>query len=282
MENAPLDRDFVVEMSLDVVSDVPLDTPVPEEVPAEAPAETELDSEASSLEPEISGSTGQANEDMSEAEEEETESIDEELPEEEINKDVSGAEEEETESIDEEPPEEEISVSAPLLLPDQPFAVYLVDDPAEGQEEVDLYAVTGSPYPGMISATYLDYFAGIADKLGYGEHYMVFRSSQYNYYMVWGDDLTYDGYRFRGSALSYCRIYTGSSSSNMSITYGSDTFDLTPGTGSVYSDLDYFPSLTRGGTHVEFFTILFAIGFAVVYSVCHDLFDYVMEHVYRK
>lgn len=262
MENAPLDRDLVVETSLDVISDLPLDTPVPEEVPAEAPAEvpaeTEPDPEVSSLDSEISGPTEQAN------------------------KDVSDAEEEEAESIDEEPPEEEISVATPLLLPDQPFAVYLVDDPAEDQEEVDLYAVTGSPYPGMISATYLDYFAGIADKLGYGEHYMVFRSSQYNYYMVWGDDLTYDGYRFRGSALSYCRIYTGSSSSNMSITYGSDTFDLTPSTGSVYSDLDYFPSLTRGGTHVEFFTILFAIGFAVVYSVCHDLFDYVMEHVYRR
>ncbi len=258
MENAPLDRDLVVETSSDVVSDLPLDTPVPEEVPAEAPAETESDPEVSSLDSEISGPAEQANKDVSDAEEEEAESIDEELP------------------------EEEISVVAPLLLPDQPFAVYLVDDPAEDQEEVDLYAVTGSPYPGMISATYLDYFAGIADKLGYGEHYMVFRSSQYNYYMVWGDGLTYDGYRFRGSALSYCRIYTGSSSSNMSITYGSDTFDLTPSTGSVYSDLDYFPSLTRGGTHVEFFTILFAIGFAVVYSVCHDLFDYVMEHVYRK
>lgn len=256
METAPLDRDLVMEAPLDVVSDLPLDTPVLEEVPAEASAETEP--EVSELEPEISGSTEQVNEDMSEAEEEETE------------------------SIDEEPPEEEIPAVAPLLLPDQPFAVYLVDDPAEDQEEVDLYAVTGSPYPGMIYTTYLDYFAGIADKLGYGEHYMAFRSSQYNYYMVWGDDLTYDGYRFRGSALSYCRIYTGSSSSNMSITYGSDTFDLTPGTGSVYSDLDYFPSLTRGGTHVEFFTILFAIGFAVVYSVCHDLFDYVMEHIYRK
>ena len=68
----------------------------------------------------------------------------------------------------------------------------------------------------------------------------------------------------------------------MTVTFGSDTFDLTPGTGFVYSDLEHFASLTEGGTHLEMLALLFAVGFAVVYSVCHDLFDYVMEHVYRR
>lgn len=161
------------------------------------------------------------------------------------------------------------------------FPVFLVEPEVE-EDALSLYSVSGSPYPGTISSTYLDYFAGIAQKLSYREHYIAFRASQYEYYMAWGDGLSYDGYRFRGSALSYCRIYTGSGSSSMTVTFGSDTFDLTPGTGFVYSDLEHFASLTEGGTHLEMLALLFAVGFAVVYSVCHDLFDYVMEHVYRR
>lgn len=173
-----------------------------------------------------------------------------------------------------------LSSPAPLTLED-PLAVYLVDAPEE-DAGVEAYSISGSPYPGTISSTYLDYFEGIADKLSFREHYVAFRSSQYEYLMAWGQDLLYDGYQFKGSALSYCRIYTGSGSNNMSVTFGSDTVYLTPGTGLVYSDLDHFASLTEGGTHLEFIALLFAVGFAVVYSVCHDLFDYVMEHIYRK
>lgn len=170
---------------------------------------------------------------------------------------------------------------SPVYTEESPLPV-LVVEPEDVEEEAFLYSVSGSPYPGTISTGYLDYFAGIAQKLSYKEHYMAFRSGQYEYYMVWGEDLEYDGVRFRGSALSYCRIYTGSGSSSMTVTYGSDTFYLTPGTGLVYSDLERFALLTEGGTHLESLTLLFAVGFAVVYSVCHDLFDYVMQHVYRK
>lgn len=176
---------------------------------------------------------------------------------------------------------EEVQVSSPAFTEDNPMPVYLVEQ-EEQENELALYSVSGSPYPGTVSSTYLDYFAGIADKLKYSEHYIAFRASQYEYYMAWGEGLTYDGSQFRGSALSYCRIYTGSGSSNMTVTFGSDTFYLTPGTGFVYSDLDHFASLTEGGTGIESLALLFAVGFAVVYGVCHDIFDYIMEHVYRK
>lgn len=189
---------------------------------------------------------------------------------------------EETEDVEEmEETKEPVSPLPPVL--EGPLPVYLVDSPEEDVEsEIEAYSVSGSPYPGTISTTYLDYFAGIAQKLKFSEHYMAFRASQYEYYMVWGEGLEYDGARFRGSALSYCRIYTGSGSNNMSVTFDKDTFYLTPGTGFVYSDLEHFSSLTEGGTHLESLTLLFAVGFAVVYSVCHDLFDYVMQHIYRK
>lgn len=206
---------------------------------------------------------------------------------EESSVDVSDRQEEEEDFGLEDVDQEENIVQIDETLPvsayteDNPMPVYLVEQ-EELEDESAVYTVSGSPYPGMISTTYLDYFAGIADKLKFTEHYIAFRASQYEYYMAWGEGLEYDGTRFRGSALSYCRIYTGSGSSNMTVTFGSDTFYLTPGTGFVYSDLEHFASLTEGGTGIETLALLFAVGFAVVYSVCHDLFDYVMQHIYRK
>lgn len=190
---------------------------------------------------------------------------------------IEGTEEQE-ETVDSALPE--ASSSPTLLLSDEPLAVYLVEQP---EETIDVQSLDGSPYPGTISSTYLDYFSGIVDKLGYNEHYVAYRSGQYEYILAWGEGLEYDLTRFKGSALSYCRIYRANNNySDYYVEFGNDTVYLTPGTGFVYSDLGDFATLTEGGTHLEMLTLLFAVGFAVVYSVCHDLFDYVMEHVYRK
>lgn len=170
--------------------------------------------------------------------------------------------------------------SAPLLL-SEPLPVYLVDEPLEDYE-VETYAV-GSTYPGTISSSYLDYFIGIADKLSPSEHYVAYRSGQYEYTMAWGKELQYDGSRFRGDALSICRIYRYSGSNyDYMVEWFSDSVNVSPGGNFVYSDLGNYAALTEGGTGIEFTALLFAVGFAVVYSVCHDLFDYVMQHIYRK
>lgn len=170
--------------------------------------------------------------------------------------------------------------SAPLLL-SEPLPVYLVDEPLEDYE-VETYAV-GSTYPGTISSSYLDYFTGIADKLPPSEHYVAYRSGQYEYTMAWGKELQYDGSRFRGDALSICRIYRYSGSNyDYMVEWFSDSVNVSPGGNFVYSDLGNYAALTEGGTGIEFTALLFAVGFAVVYSVCHDLFDYVMQHIYRK
>ena len=170
--------------------------------------------------------------------------------------------------------------SAPLLL-SEPLPVYLVDAPLEDYE-VETYAV-GSTYPGTISSSYLDYFTGIADKLSPSEHYVAYRSGQYEYTMAWGKELQYDGSRFRGDALSICRIYRYSGSNyDYMVEWFSDSVNVSPGGNFVYSDLGDYASLTEGGTGLESATLLFAVGFAVVYCVCHDLFDYVMQHIYRK
>lgn len=171
--------------------------------------------------------------------------------------------------------------SAPLLL-SEPFSVYMVDAP---QEDIDVvtYSV-GSTYPGAFSSTYLDYFSGIAEKLSPSVHYVAYRSGQYEYVMAWGKELTYDGSRFRGDALNICRIYRENGDYNYDylVEWFSDSVNMTPGGNFIYSDLGNYAALTKGGTGIEFTALLFAVGFAVVYCVCHDLYDYVMQHIYRR
>ena len=188
--------------------------------------------------------------------------------------------EEEPEEIQGEVVQDASDTSAPLLL-SEPLPVYLVDEPLEDYE-VETYAV-GSTYPGTISSSYLDYFTGIADKLSPSVHYVAYRSGQYEYTMAWGKELQYDGSRFRGDALSICRIYRYSGSNyDYLVEWFSDSVNMSPGGNFVYSDLGDYASLTEGGTGLESTTLLFAVGFAVCYVVCHDIFDYIMGHVYRK
>lgn len=191
-----------------------------------------------------------------------------------------GRADDEPEEIQGEVEQDAPETSAPLLL-SEPLPVYLVDEPLEDYE-VETYAV-GSTYPGTISSSYLDYFAGIADKFSPSEHYVVYRSGQYEYTMAWGKELQYDGSRFRGDALSICRIYRYSGSNyDYMVEWFSDSVNVSPGGNFVYSDLGDYASLTEGGTGLESTTLLFAVGFAVCYVVCHDIFDYIMGHVYRK
>lgn len=189
------------------------------------------------------------------------------------------------EHVDEESSEEvtdslgEAAQASPAPL-SGPLPVYLVDNPEESS--IELYAASGSVYPGTISTTYLAYFEGIADKLPLTDHYVVFRSGQYSYEMYWGDSLTESSGQFSGDNLNYCSVYTGTGSQNMTVSWGTDSLALSAGTGYVYSDLGRFPNLAKGGTSVETLTILFALAFFAVYNVCHDIYDYVMEYIYRK
>ena len=148
------------------------------------------------------------------------------------------------------------------VLPEQPIAVYLVDEPLEG---ASTYAVNGDVYPGTISTTYTDYFTGIADKLSYDEHYVVFRQSQYVYKMMWGDSLSLSGSDFTGDSLSYCSLTTNSGyNSDFMVEFGEDSLNIDASGGFVYSDLGNYPSLTEGVRGIESQTLLFAVGFAVV------------------
>lgn len=97
-------------------------------------------------------------------------------------------------------------------------------------------------YYGGISSTYLEYMRGFLPKLGFKQHYVCARTSQYDYIFAYGDDLTWNGSFFSGFNLTVVQwntYNTGSFTSGVQ-----STFNLFPGSFLVYSDLsDVYPSL---------------------------------------
>lgn len=114
-------------------------------------------------------------------------------------------------------------------------------------------------YYGSIGSTYLEYMRGYLSKLGFREHYVGARVSQYQYIFVYGEDLYYDGSSFVGSNVNVISWYTNN---NGSFHSGSESsFSLSPGNYLVYSDLsDKYPSLADlSGFTLRQVLILFSI-----------------------
>lgn len=148
--------------------------------------------------------------------------------------------------------------------------------------DVSAYALGGGSY-GTISDTYLDYFEGIVQKLSPEEHYVIWKSGDYEYTLAYGEEVTESDGIFTGLC-DVVRIYRDSSGSYNSVWYvetASDSLSLDSSQLFVYSDLGMYSTIERGVSSLEANTILFAIGFSVVYSVCHDMFDYVLGHLRR-
>lgn len=156
-------------------------------------------------------------------------------------------------------------------------------DAADNVDDIEIspYALNGG-VSGTISATYLDYFEGVLDKIGFEEHYVIFRSGDYRYTLAYGDSLKLDGSTFSGSGLNVVNIYRDDNRSDWYTEFTTDSVNLNATRLFVYSDLGGYPGLESGVKHVETIALLFFLAFFVVYSVCHDIFDYVMEHVYRR
>lgn len=152
----------------------------------------------------------------------------------------------------------------------------------EDDNQVEPYVLDSGTY-GTISDTYLDYFEGIVQKLAPDQHYVIWKSGDYSYTLAYGSEIVEEDGSFYGDC-NVVEIYRDSSSNYNSVWYvknSSDTLSFDSSQMFVYSDLGMYPTVERGLSSLEAHTILFAIGFAVVYSVCHDLFDYVLGHLRR-
>lgn len=130
-------------------------------------------------------------------------------------------------------------------------------------------------YYGGIGTTYLEYMRGFLPKLGFDDHYVASRVSQYQYIFAYGSDLSFDGALFTGTDIMVITWYTNN---NGIYTSGfQSVFSLDPSNYMVYTDLtNIYPSLADSGDFslrqivlflgilVTFYTVgLFIKGFTV-------------------
>lgn len=126
-------------------------------------------------------------------------------------------------------------------------------------------------YDGTLSSTYVNYARDTVSKFAPGVHYVFFRPSQYQYRLVYGEDLTCDGADFTGTDMQYIaydsRYYTFSSGTE-------GDFRLVTNGYMVYTDLEsMFPTLDSGVRNYEFKTLLFVAVMYLLYSIAHSFFS---------
>lgn len=133
------------------------------------------------------------------------------------------------------------------------FCVLLV-----GAVSTQAHAESYTAYDGNLSSTYTGYMRDILPGIGVNDHYVYFRSDQYDYIMVVGD-LVYDGGVFSLADVGTLYRISNDNSYNGSYSYSVeeiDSFSLSPGDRIVYSDLGQFPQLIERGSKYEIFTAL--------------------------
>lgn len=141
-------------------------------------------------------------------------------------------------------------------------------DNAEGDDidNIEPYA-NYDTYYGAIGSTYLEYMRGFLPKLGFRDHYVCARVSQYTYIFAYGA-LEFTGSLFRGSDIT---VITFNTNNNGSYSAGvQSSFNLDPDVYMVYSDLsDIYPSLadTSGVSSRQILILLTIMG--LVWTIDH-------------
>lgn len=194
---------------------------------------------------------------------------------------ASDPEEGEAETDGSEAADEVTEVVIPEYTEENPLPVTLVEEVPQ-QEELEVYALSGT-YNGTISDTYLDYFEGIVEKLKPSEHYVIWRSGQYAYNMCYGEEISLEGTYFSGEC-NLVSIYRDSDSYN-NIWYvdkSTDSLALSATDIFCYSDLGMYPTVERGATNAESMGMFIAVAVATVFVLASRIFDFIVEHIYRK
>lgn len=167
-----------------------------------------------------------------------------------------------------------------LTSPSEPYPVMIVEE-EEPEYEIEPFALTGT-YNGTISDTYLDYFEGIVEKLPYDTHYVIWRSGEYAYSLAYGEEIEFAEDTFSGDCTVVDVFRDGTNYNSIwKVKYSEDTIDLQASDLFVYSDFDRFPTVERGFSSLEAEVILFALGFAVVFSICNSIFKCIFDRFRR-
>ena len=177
----------------------------------------------------------------------------------------------------------EVVIESPLVeySAENPLPVMVIEEEIE-EEPIEAYSLTGS-YNGTISDTYLNYFGGIVEKLKPSEHYVIYRAGQYAYNLCYGEEIELDGAFFSGNC-NVVSVYRDDSNYNNMwyVDTFTDSLALSATDIFAYSDLGMYPTVERGATNAEFNGLLIAVAVATVFMLASRIFDYIVEHIYRK
>lgn len=120
-------------------------------------------------------------------------------------------------------------------------------------------------YEGNPSNTYITYYRDILAGVGFNEHYVAFRSGQYEYTMLVGELVYNNGYFSCTDAVT-AYVFTSNSSYNSYYAYNVtsiDDFTLNPGDKIIYSDLGNFPQLEERSARYEQIEVLLLVTFGM-------------------
>ena len=161
--------------------------------------------------------------------------------------------------------ESESEPENPIIAYDNGNAVAVSD-----LDAIAAQAANSSVYPGTWSGSILDYFSGVM-RQNPGKHYVAFRSSQYSYFLYYGDDLTFSDGVVSGSG-DY--VQYNYNNNNYVVTRGNDYVDINISSGVVYTDLNPSYAALDGASEITLQTVLLVsvlvcLGFSLL---CRILF----------
>lgn len=153
----------------------------------------------------------------------------------------------------------------PIIAFDNGNAVALSD-----LDAIAMQAANSSVYPGTWTGSILDYFSAVM-RQNPGKHYVAFRDSQYNYFLYYGDDLTFSDGVVSGSA-DY--VQYNYNNNNYVVTRGNDNVNINISSGFVYTDLNSAYGALDGASEITLQTVLLVsvlvcLGFSLL---CRILF----------
>lgn len=153
----------------------------------------------------------------------------------------------------------------PIIAYDNGNAVSVSD-----LDAIAAQAANSSVYPGTWTGSILDYFSAVM-RQNPGKHYVAFRNSQYNYFLYYGDDLTFADGVVSGSA-DY--VQYNYNNNYYVVTRGNDNVNINISSGVVYTDLNSAYGALDGASEITLQTVLLVsvlvcLGFSLL---CRILF----------
>lgn len=137
-------------------------------------------------------------------------------------------------------------------------------------DAIAVQAANSSVYPGTWTGSILDYFSAVM-RQNPGKHYVAFRSSQYSYFLYYGDGLTFADGVVSGSGDYVQYSYNNN---NYVVTRGNDNVNINISSGVVYTDLSSAYGALDGASEITLQTVLLVsvlvcLGFSLL---CRILF----------